>query len=184
MSSFLIKEREQAGWRFLVLWLLASGLGFGLGAAIEFLVVDHLTFYLAIPLCAFAQAHVINRHISIYLPWFVGTTIFWLIGLAVSARVLSIMMPTDTLLLQTSFFMIISAIAGLLAGIPQWVFMRDWLPIGIWWLIVSAVSYAVFFIPGLIMGLILVRLISADKINMEKRHYEVSGKLDNIKAST
>lgn len=182
MSSFLIEEREQASWRFLVIWILASAFGFAIGAAVEILIVERLTLFVAIPLSALTQAYVINRHISIYLPWAVGTTLFWLFGLAVSSQVFTIMMPTETLIQQALFLVFTGGIAGVLAGIPQWIFMRDWLSVGPWWLVLSIIEYALFFIPGIISGLVLMRLITVDKIPMGERHYEVSGQLGEIQA--
>ncbi len=175
MLSFLTTEREQAGWRFLLLWLIATNLGFFAGLIPEILIAKQPTLYLAVPLAAIGQAYVINRHISIYLPWAVGTAIFWIIGLLIGNQILNPMTLPDNIAGVLIYLATISAIGGLLAGIPQWVFMRDWLPdIGLWWLLVSAVAWTLL-LPGVITGVLLMRYITADKIPMDGRHYELSG---------
>lgn len=174
MVSFLTTEREQAGWRFLLLWILASNVGFFIGIGLEMLLFGRVTLYFAVPFAGIGQAYVVNRHISIYLPWAVGSAIFWLIGVAIGTQILNLMMTPDTLITQIVFLAVVSLIGGLLAGIPQWLFMRDWLPIGIWWFLVSAIGHGLL-ISGLVTGFILMMFITRDAIPMEGRHYELSG---------
>lgn len=179
MVSFLKTEREQAGWRFLLLWLIASSIGFSIGLSLEMLIFGQPNLYIAVSLAALGQAYVINRHISIYLPWAVGTAIFWIIGLAIGSQIISLIitLPDNlTLIQQLSYLAAVSALGGLLGGIPQLFFMRDWLPkMGLWWLIVSAISWAVIFLPGVIIGFVLLKHITDEKVLMEGRHYELSG---------
>lgn len=174
MVSFLITEREQAGWRFLLLWIIASNVGFFIGIGLEMLLFGRVNLYFAVPLAGVGQAYVINRHISIYLPWAVGSAIFWLIGIAIGIQIFKLMMTPDTLITQIIFLIAVSLIGGLFAGIPQWLFMRDWLPVGIGWFPVSAIGHALL-ISGLVTGIILMNLITRDKIPMKERHYELSG---------
>ncbi len=175
MATFLITEREQAGWRFLLMWLLMTNIGFLIGAILELIFMGQLNLIFAVPLAALGQAYVINRHISIYLPWWIGTTLFWLLGLFISSMVLNFMAQPNTVLLQLVYLSVTAFVAGLFAGIPQWAFMRDWLPVGIWWLLASAINAALFFLPGLIAGIILMRIITADKVPMTDRHYVLTG---------
>lgn len=175
MVSFLIAEREKAGWRFLLFWLIASNLGFMLGVLIEMLVVQRPTLYLAVPLSAVGQAYVLNRHISIYLPWAVGTAIFWIIGLLIGNMVIDIMIdPTGSV--QLLIFLAASSLfGGAFAGFPQWLFAKDWLPqVGLWWIVFSAIGYALL-VPGLVSGLALMYFLTLDKIPMEGRHYQLTG---------
>lgn len=173
MMSFLETERVEAGWRFFLIWVLATNLSFFIGISIEVFLFGQATLYVAILLAAFAQAWSINRHISIYLPWAIGTIIFWYIGAMIASQILSMMqLGADMLLLR---LVIISAIGGLLAGIPQWFFMRDWLEkIGIWWIAVSGVAWAIL-IPGLVTGVVLMQFVTTEKVSMTNRRYELSG---------
>jgi len=180
MVAFLETEREQAGWRFLLLWLFASNAGFLLGTIIEILLFSQPNLYFAVPLAALLQSWVINRHISIYLPWSVGTTIFWLIGALIAFQATNTMQNNDLMLTGNAFLdigielAIVGFIAGLFAGIPQVVFMRDWLPVGFWWLFVSAIAWAVL-LPGLVTGIILMQIITKQKVPMTQRRYKLSG---------
>lgn len=175
MATFLIVEREQASWRFLLLWLLMTNIGFLIGAVLELVFMNQLTLIFAVPLSALGQAYVINRHISIYLPWWIGTSLFWLFGLLVSSMLINMMVDPTNVMWQLFYLVVTAFVAGLFAGIPQWAFMRDWLPIGIWWLLISAINTALFFLPGLVTGLVLMRFVTEDKVPMDDRHYELSG---------
>lgn len=173
MVSFFKAEREQAGWRFLLFWVLMTNLGFFLGLAVEILILKQAVLYLAVPLAGLGQAYVVNRHISIYLPWAVGTAIFWIIGALIGSQIINAIMP-GVGTFSIIRFVFIAAVAGALAGIPQWIFARDWLPIGVWWILLSALAWAVQF-PGFVTGIVLMYYITKDKVPMEGRHYELSG---------
>lgn len=177
MESFLKTEREQCGWRFWLIWVVATNIGFIFGISMEMMLFGQPNLFIAVPLAAFGQGYILNRHISIYLPWAVGTALFWLLGAAIGGQLLNMMMVTDTLMLQVLRLVIISAVGGLFAGLPQWFFMRDWLPqVGLWWFLVSAIGWAVIILPGVIVGTILMQMINKDKIPMDGRRFELSGK--------
>ncbi|MGJ3237438.1 MAG: hypothetical protein ACFE0Q_01905 [Anaerolineae bacterium] len=176
MASFLIAEREQAGWRFLTLWLLATVIGFSLGIALELLISGAITLYLSIPLSALGQATIINRHLSVYLPWVVGTSLFGWVGIVLASSLFGMIVTTDSLLIELLRLMFLGFVGGTLAGIPQWFYLREWLPqVGIWWVFLHGLAWALFFLPGIITGVILMRFITADKVPMYKRHYQISG---------
>ena len=177
MKSFLKTEREQGGWRFLLLWLVATNIGFIVGISIEMMLYGQPNFYFALPFAAFGQGYILNRHISIYLPWAIGTALFWLIGASIGGQLFNSIILADTLVLQVSRLLLTSMLGGLLAGIPQWFFMRDWLPqVGAWWLLVSALAWGLLIPPGIVVGIILMQMISKDKVAMTGRYYELSGK--------
>ncbi|GAB5491650.1 MAG: hypothetical protein Phog2KO_18650 [Phototrophicaceae bacterium] len=176
MKSFLQTEREQGGWRFWLLWVVVTTIGFIFGLSIEMMLNGHPNFYVAVPFAALGQGYILNRHISIYLPWAVGTALFWLLGAMIGGQLLDMIVLGDTLIEQILRLVVTSALGGLLAGIPQWFFMRDWLPqVGLWWLLVSTISWAVLILPGVIVGTILMQMITKDKVPMDGRRYELSG---------
>lgn len=170
--SFLETERVTAGWRFFLLWVLMTNVGFLTGIAIELLLFKQVTFYIAILLSAFGQAWVINRHICIYLPWAIGTILFWYLGDLIASNLLSSFFPNANLLFR---LIVIAALAGLLAGIPQWFFMRYWLKkIGMWWIPLSSVAWAIL-LPGIITGFVLMQFITANTVPIAERRFQLSG---------
>lgn len=176
MESFLKTEREQGGWRFWLLWVVATNVGFVFGISIEMMLWGQPNLYIAVPLAGFGQGYILNRHISIYLPWAVGTGLFWLLGAVLAGQLLNMMLTADTVILQILRLVIISAVGGVFAGIPQWFFMREWLPqVGLWWLLLSALAWAVIILPGVIEGTILMQFITKDKVPMQGRRFKLSG---------
>jgi hypothetical protein len=157
LQSFFTEERVHGGWRFWVLWILLTNLGFFVGILAEQLALGSISLVIAVPLAAFFQSWVLNRHIVIFIPWILVTAIGWWVGLGIAALVLSIInMPEMHPILR---FVIIGAIAGLVVGIPQWLALRGQVKkIGWWWILVSAAGWAVMA-PGLITGIPLAQFI-------------------------
>lgn len=172
MASFFEAERNQAGWRFGLLWIVMTLIGFNLGLALEFLLFSNINLYLAVPLAALPQGWVLNRHISIYIPWAASTAIVWCLGAFVTRTIVLAILPEPNWLLELG---IVTVVAGILAGILQWFFMREWLPsIGIWWIVIGAISWQ---LPGIISGLVLTPFVTHDKVDLEGRRFVLSGRL-------
>lgn len=173
MFSFFKAERESAGWRFLIVWIGASLAGFVPGIALEMLYLGGVSLWIAVPLALFGQGWVLNRHLSLYLPWTIGSTLIWWLVLGVSSSTMS-MLPMDNIALwiRTGTN---AALAGAAMGLLQWWLLREWLPnIGIWWVAVSALSWA-SFLPGVITGFVLMWALNYVVVPMEERRYELSG---------
>lgn len=173
MVSFFETERNAAGWRFLILWIVASAAGFLPGTALEILLFDNITLWFGVPLAAFGQGWVLNRHISVYLPWTLGTALIWIIAVALASGGMSLMdMSAIAVWIRLAT---IAAIAGAAVGVLQWWLLQEWLPqIGIWWIVVSALSWA-SFMPGVITGFVLMWSLDYTVVPMNERRYELSG---------
>jgi hypothetical protein len=167
MASFYNAERTQAGWRFFVLWMLMTLLGLGIGAGIEFILFRQINGNIAVFLAAIMQAWTLNRHISVYIPWATVTAASWWLASLIGWFVFS-MMPMDNLYIRLA---IIALIAGLLAGGLQFYLLKEWLPVGIWWLAVSALNWLSF---GIIPALVLTIIISKEAVSLEGRSFEIA----------
>jgi hypothetical protein len=69
LQTFFTEERIHSGWRFWLLWVLATNIGFFAGLSVEWIVFSNITLFLAVPIAAIFQAWVLNRHIVILIPW-------------------------------------------------------------------------------------------------------------------
>jgi hypothetical protein len=171
MASFFEAERNQAGWRFGLLWIVMTLIGFGVGLGIEWLLFPNVNLYFAVPIAGVAQGWVLNRHISIYIPWAGSTAIAWWIGAFVTRTIVSAILIEPNLILELG---IVTVVAGLLAGILQWFFIREWLPsVGIWWLVIGAISWQ---LPGIISALVLTPFVTHDKVDLEGKRFILTGR--------
>lgn len=156
LESFFTEERVHGGWRFWIIWVLLTNIGFFAGFLVEWLALGSITLALAVPLAAIFQGWAMNRHIVIFIPWILVTAIGWWIGVAIMSLILSFMPIEMNLILRT---MIISGGAGFIVGIPQWYILQAEVEkIGIWWILVSALGWAVIA-PGIIQGIPLAYYI-------------------------
>jgi hypothetical protein len=170
LQSFFTEERVHGGWRFWVLWVVLTNVGFFVGILAEQLALGGITLAIAVPLAAFFQSWVLNRHIVIYIPWILVTAIGWWIGLLIAPLVLNMInMPDMHPILR---YVIIGAVAGFVVGIPQWYILRGQVrKIGWWWVLVSAVGWA-SMAPGLITGIPLAQFIEYDYRDLVYRSWK------------
>lgn len=174
--AFLHSEKQLGGWRFWLLWVLATNLGFFAGIWLGSLVSG--TFpqgtapYPAIviratvsavfvgSLVGLAQSLVLNRHISDNDRWAMGTTIGWTIGVLAGASITLTLFPK----IDPNgivYITLVGFIAGAVVGIPQWMALRDLFRIsGAWWIPVSSLGWGIL-IPGLVTGIALVFILRA-----------------------
>jgi hypothetical protein len=169
MAAFFEAERTQAGWRFGFLWIVMTLIVFIPSVILEWFVFGMPNLYIAVPMAGIAQGWVLNRHISIYIPWAGSTAIAWWIGALATRALLGSLLPEANLLLELG---IVTVTAGILAGILQWFFVREWLPsIGIWWIIIGAISWQ---LPGVVSGLVLTPFVTYDKVDMNGKRFVLS----------
>lgn len=167
MASFFNAERIQAGWRFFLLWMLLTLLGLGIGAAIEYFIFKQINGNIAIIFASIAQAWVLNRHISIYIPWAVVAMVAWWIASLIAWPVFGMMrLPHPYIPLA-----VVALVAGLLAGAIHYFFLKEWLPIGLWWIAVGALSWLSL---GIVPAIVLTIILSKDAISMDGRWFELS----------
>jgi hypothetical protein len=162
VGRFFAQEAERGGWRFFVLWLAATNLGFfpgmELGQALSAGVAEPLAS--GIVACGFAlpvgllQAWVLQRHWTRVSSWVVATTLGWLLGATLGSALLRSLAPGAS---EDSALWIVGLgfLSGGLVGLGQTPLVRRYRPelAAGWWLI-SAVSWAVLF-PGAISGFVL-----------------------------
>jgi hypothetical protein len=167
MASFFNAERVEAGWRFFILWTITNLLGLGIGAAIEFFLFKQINGNIAVFLAAIAQAWTLNRHVSLYIPWAVVSFVGWWLASVIGLIIFSMMTaPNEYVPLA-----VVAVIAGLLSGGLQFYLLKEWLPVGIWWLAVAAVSWLSL---GIIPAIVLTIILSRDAVSLEGRKFEVS----------
>jgi hypothetical protein len=164
LNGFLELERERVGWRFWVLWVLATNAGFFPGLALGNLLSDSADEPLASAivggsfgtLAGVAQWSVLRRHIAPCHHWITATAAGWLLGGGLGAFLLIHFAPRvspDS----PAWVLSIGFLAGAVVGIPQYgVLRRFGAGLSAWWVPISSVAWGVFF-PGAISGLFLAR---------------------------
>ena len=164
LSRFLDLERERAGWRFWLLWVLATNAGFFPGLALGNWLRASATEPLASAivggsfgaLVGVAQWLVLRRHLAPSQHWAGATAIGWCVGASLAALLLIRLAPSVapggfTWTLLVGFF------AGAVVGVPQHRVLRRFSPaLSAWWVPISSLAWGVFF-PGVISGLFLAR---------------------------
>lgn len=167
MRDFLQAERALAGWRFVVLWVAATNLGFFPGLRIGELLADHwlpdptslidaalhdsLITLVYIALVSALQALVLARHSPAWRGWVMVSIPGFTIGIFVGVLIL------DGLASPLGFWprtILLGGIAGAVAGVPLWLVLRRHLTVGLWWVPLNALAWLVFF-PGFVTGLAL-----------------------------
>jgi hypothetical protein len=167
VRTFFQLERTRAGWRFWLLWVAATNLGFfpglelgewvaarwqpGVDTLLASALRDGLTALIYIALVSALQAAVLVRHTKAWRGWFVLGVPSFALGIFVGALLL------DGLLPGLGFWpraLLLGGIAGAVAGPPLWWALRRHLPIGGWWVAVNALAWLIFF-PGMVTGIAL-----------------------------
>ena len=175
MKSFFELEKKQAGWRFWLLWVIMTNIGFFLGLWLGNIfvgLVESSTSQLADKLIqntlgaliigcltGLSQGLVLRRHGFSGVWWTVATSLGWAVGIFIAGFLI---FTLDSRIQTNDFFRWIvpaAFIAGAVVGIPQWVVLRRSLPsVEWWWLLVSAFGWGIQF-PGMVPGLVLTRLL-------------------------
>jgi catechol 2,3-dioxygenase-like lactoylglutathione lyase family enzyme len=169
ITEFLELERQRVGWRFWVLWVLATNAGFFPGLALG----NRLSASAAEPyasaivggsfgaLVGVAQWLVLRRHIAPSHHWVTGTAIGWCVGAGVGSLILTQLDPSLSpggviWTICLGFF------AGAVVGIPQHRVLHRFGPaLSRCWVPISSLAWGVFF-PGAISGVFLARRMSSD----------------------
>jgi hypothetical protein len=156
-NQFLVAERSHAGWRFWLLFVIMTNVGFFSGLGLEKLLFGYVNVYIAITFSGIGQSWVLSRHFPEWGQWAIASAAGWLVGGLLSARILAILIPDISFTLNLFVFPLI---AGAVMGVPQWLVLRRYLPqVGWWWILISAVGPAIQF-PGMVMGAAIVWLMS------------------------
>jgi hypothetical protein len=167
-TDFLRLERERGGWRFWLLWVLATNAGFfpglWLGTRLAELaggppepvsgVIVGACFAL---LVGAAQSWVLARHVSERGAWALATVVGWSAGVWLAGSLLLALVP-DLDTTGAVWVLAIGFLAGAAVGVPQWWVLRRAAGVGAWWIPVSAVGWGIFF-PGMVTGYALSRVL-------------------------
>ena len=161
---FLELEAKHAGWRFWVLWVLATNLGFFPGQAVG----ERLGASIAEPAASALQAGcfalavgamqwlVLRRHLTGIRHWITATAVGWATGAGLGAWLLLRFAP-GVAPGGVVWIVAIGVLAGALVGVPQQVALaRHDARLARGWVIISAAAWGVFF-PGAVSGLFLAR---------------------------
>jgi RsiW-degrading membrane proteinase PrsW (M82 family) len=135
VRRFFAAESEQAGWRFWLLWVLATNLAFFPGLV---------------------QAWVLRRHFARSGSWAWASGAGWALGGLVGAVALLQLAP-GIAPGSPGWIVSIGGFGGAAVGLGQLPFVRRADPrIAPWWVLVSAVAWGVF-LPGVVTGAFLAR---------------------------
>ena len=166
INQFLDNERTHAGWRFWLLFVIMTNVGFFSGLGLEKLLFGQVNVYIATTLSGIGQAWVLSRHFPERGQWAIASAVGWLVGGLLASRILAILIPDISFTLNLFVFPLI---AGAVMGIPLWLVLRRYLPqVGWWWILISAVGPAIQF-PGMVMGGAIVWLMSQQGADEQPR---------------
>jgi hypothetical protein len=155
--QFLQNERVEAGWRFWLLFVMMTNVGFFLGLWLETVLFGEVNVYIGTAFSGIGQSWVLSRHFPERGQWALASAIGWFIGGMLSQHVLDLLIPDRSFTLNLFAFPII---AGGVMGFPLWLVLRRYLPrVGWWWIVVSAIGPSIQF-PGMVMGGVIVWLMA------------------------
>ena len=162
LGAFLELEAKHAGWRFWILWVLATNVGFFPGQALG----ERLSASMADPAASAVQAGclalgvgvtqwvVLRRHVTGVHHWITATVVGWAIGAGLGAWLLLRFAP-GVEPRGLPWILAIGVFAGALVGLPQqYVLARFDARLARGWVAISALAWGVFF-PGAVSGLFL-----------------------------
>jgi hypothetical protein len=167
VRRFLAAESEQAGWRFWLLWVLATNLAFFPGLALGQGLARQVAEPLASGLVGLSfgapvglvQAWVLRRHFARSGSWAWASGAGWALGGLVGAVALLQLAP-GIAPGSPGWIVSIGGFGGAAVGLGQLPFVRRADPrIAPWWVLVSAVAWGVF-LPGVVTGAFLARALS------------------------
>lgn len=185
IDRFLRREQRTAGWRFLLLWIVATNLGFWPGVYIGTWVSRLIP--LGMPVLfdlvlrgavsglfiggavGFMQSLILRRHIPEHGAWILATAVGWTCGVFLGGLTALVIYP-DLEPFSTPYLALVGLIAGGIVGALQWPVLQDHIPwVGWWWLLISAISWAIS-VPGAISGLVLVLILRRRYRQIELAH--------------
>ncbi|MBI1256644.1 MAG: hypothetical protein GC204_04180 [Chloroflexi bacterium] len=128
---------------FYVLWMLAF-LGFPIGGGLSQIVVGAVDNPLRALLAGLitgaviglAQFFVLSRVLPLDLRWILVTALGMALGLAISVALFGTETAGNPLLVR-------AAITGLVIGLAQWVVLREFVPLGGWWIPVMGIGWVI-----------------------------------------
>ena len=162
IKQFLENERTHAGWRFWLLFVVMTNVGFFSGLGLEKVLFGEVNVYIATAFSGIGQAWVLSRHFPEWGQWAIASAIGWLVGGLLSERILAILIPDISFALNLFVFPLV---AGAVMGISLWWVLRRYLPhVGWWWILVSAIGPAIQF-PGMVMGGVIVWLMRRQAVD-------------------
>ena len=171
IDRFLENERTHAGWRFWLLFVIMTNVGFFPDLALERALFCEVNVFIATTFSGIGQAWVLSRHFPERGQWAIASASGWLLGGLLSTRILAILVPEISF---TLYLFVFPLIAGAVMGIPLWLVLRRYLPqVGWWWVVVSAVGPAIQF-PGMVMGGAIVWLMSQQEAARQPRPHDES----------
>ena len=171
LQCFFAAERARAGWRFWLLWVVATNLGFFPGLRFGQWVAEQLTLSMGtlldsavratttgliyIVLVSVLQALVLARHSRARRGWLLASVPGFTVGIFLGVLLLDSPLPGLGL---WPHGLLLGGIAGLVAGLPLWLALRPQLPVGWWWVPLNGLAWLVFF-PGMVTGVALALLL-------------------------
>lgn len=176
--AIIVNHRTRLGWRFWLLWVLSTAIGFALGAGESGVAVAKINSLGALTWSLFlvgigpgvTQWLVLRRRIPRAGWWILATAggLVLVIGIIAVVSMLAfgsileqnrINMP-DSIPVAILMFEVLLLGAGI--GALQWLILRQHFPQAYWWIAVSAIGWSV----GLITGLrVAVRLLNLAILN-------------------
>jgi hypothetical protein len=152
---------SEIGWRFWVLWVVATNAGFWLGFGLEFHITGAITNVVAVPLSGVGQAIVLSRHKPIGWLWAVGSAVGWWLGMFISGGLLAEFLPD---LPFWAYAVVFAGLAGIAVGATTlWVLRRAGLNADARWVAVTALAWAVQA-PGMVTGIFLIQLLGRSEV--------------------
>lgn len=166
------KEIAQTfGWRFWLLWVIATNIGFFSGLYLGNLFVQDTSRPLASSvfsgcfalLASFAQWLVLRRYIKRTLHWITSSVLGWVGGTFVLANcfvVLSFPISGSNPIWLIS----VALFAGAIIGLLQFRLLRKQINgLRWWWVPLSSFAWAIFF-PGAVTGIALIYILRSKKV--------------------
>jgi len=162
VRRFLQTESERAGWRFWVVWVVATNLAFFPGLAVGRVLAQPLSEPLASGVVGLSfavpvgllQWLVLRRHFASSGAWGLATCAGWALGGFLGAAALLRLAP-GVAPGGLAWVLAVGCFGGAVVGLGQLPFIRRTHPrIAPWWVLVSAVAWGILF-PGAVTGLLL-----------------------------
>ncbi|MDX1413247.1 MAG: hypothetical protein R3293_03600 [Candidatus Promineifilaceae bacterium] len=172
INSFLETEKTRAGWRFWIVWVVLTYIGFFVGLTVSELLSSRLGYRLlsatisAVIIGFFTgltQSVALSRHKISRLGWIAATTIGWTAGIMMAGLIIFNIFPY--VLVNNLFYWILPSafVAGFVVGIAQmFILWPLWRGKSIWWIPISTVGWGIQF-PGIFPGLFLARWLKSNK---------------------
>jgi hypothetical protein len=184
-NNFWRLEKEEAGWRFWLAWVVLTSIGFFIGLA-----VGRFFAGLLIPnpaamsdkigeaviigavfatLIGLLQGILLQRHAIPRESWTLATGFGWIAGTLLVGLILFTFDPQIDTADLFRWVIPVGFVGGAVVGIPQWRVMRRHVDtIGWWWILVSSIAWGII-LPGVINGLVLARFLPKQEPKRRKK---------------